>query len=137
MVDYRVQVPRYWRNIEHYYRLVGARCRRCGKTYYPPRARCTCGNASLEKVELLGRGRLLSFTVLHQVPIDHERFKPLVIGLVEVNGVRILAQITDVHDVSNIKGLEGATVEPVFRAVKRDDPYGIVCYGCKFRVVRP
>ncbi|NPA69460.1 MAG: cobalt transporter ApaG [Crenarchaeota archaeon] len=134
MPAYSLPVPRYWRRIGSYYRLEASRCKRCGRTYYPPRLRCVCGSRDMEKIQLIGsKFTLLDYTVLHSVPEDFEKQKPIIIGIVEdsVNNVRILSQIVDVLDISDLEKCRD--VEPVFRVVKRDGNVGIICYGTKFR----
>ncbi|AET31875.1 Zn-ribbon domain-containing OB-fold protein [Pyrobaculum ferrireducens] len=126
-------VPIYWRNIPQYYRLVAKRCRKCGSIHYPPVARCGCGSKDLEDVELPREGKLLEFTVLHQVGTDFLKQKPLILGLVELtNGVKIVAQIVDAQPE---KLAPGVKVEAVFRRVVVDGKHGLVMYGYKFRPV--
>ncbi len=137
MPDYNVPVPRYWRNIPTYYRLTVSRCRSCGRVYYPPRARCVCGSRDIEQVSLLDacrKFRLAEFTVLHSVSVDFEKQKPLIFGLVKCENpeVSLVSPITDVLNVGDLQS--GIELEPVFRVVKRDGSYGIVCYGTKFRI---
>ncbi len=137
MPEYSVPVPRYWRSIPVYYRLVAARCRYCGKTYYPPRIRCVCGSRDLELVSLIeqcGEFKLVDYTVLHSVSVDFEKQKPLIFGLVRCEKLSLII-ISALTDIVNVEDLApGIEVEPVFRVIKRDGSYGIVCYGTKFRI---
>lgn len=126
-------VPIYWRNIPQYYRLVAKRCKKCGAVHFPPVVRCRCGSKELEDVELPREGRLVEFTVLHQVGTDFLKQKPLVVGLVDLgNGVRVVGQIVDAQV---DKLAPGAKVEVVFRRVVADGKHGLVMYGYKFRPV--
>ncbi len=91
----------------------------------------------MEKIDLVKvcqDFKLLDFTVLHSVSIDFEKQKPLVFGLVRCPelDIVVLTQLTDVLNVDELH--PGAAMEPVFRVVKRDGQYGIVCYGTKFRI---
>jgi len=133
----RDSVPKFWRVREQYYRLVGVRCTKCGRVYYPPVIKCaSCGSGEVEEVELPSRGRLIYVSTLHQVPTPFEKSKPILLGLVELdNGVRVLAQIVDAD--GDIK--PGAEVEMVVRRVYVDGRYGLIKYGYKFRpiVARP
>ncbi|ABP50380.1 MULTISPECIES: Zn-ribbon domain-containing OB-fold protein [Pyrobaculum] len=126
-------VPIYWRNIPQYYRLVAKRCKKCGAVHFPPVVRCRCGSKELEDLELPKEGKLVEFTVLHQVGTDFLKQKPLVVGLVELsNGVRVVGQIVD----AQVEKLApGAKVEVVFRRVVADGKHGLVMYGYKFRPV--
>lgn len=126
-------VPIYWRNIPQYYRLVAKRCKKCGATYFPPVIRCGCGSVELEDLELPHEGRLVEYTVLHQVGSDFLKQKPLIIGLVEFpNGVKVAGQIVDIQPGKLSPGMK---VEVVFRRVVTDGKHGLVMYGYKFRPV--
>ncbi len=126
-------VPIYWRNVPQYYRLVGKRCKKCSKLYYPPVVRCRCGSREFEDVALPHEGKLVEYTVLYQVGTDFLKQKPLIVGLVEVaDGVRIPSQIVDVQPEKVTLGMR---VEAVFRRVSTDGRHGLVMYGCKFRPV--
>lgn len=129
-------VPIYWRNIPQYYRLVGRRCRDCGKVHFPPVRRCGCGSRQLDDVELPGEGVLVEYTVLHQTGTDFLKQKPLVLGVVELQGgVKVLAQLVDVQP---DKLSPGTKVEAVMRRISVDGRHGLVMYGYKFRpVARP
>ncbi|MCC6019839.1 MAG: Zn-ribbon domain-containing OB-fold protein [Thermoproteaceae archaeon] len=129
-------VPMYWRNIPQYYRLVAKRCRQCGAVYFPPALRCRCGSAELEDYdELPHEGRLVEYTVLYQVGTDFLKQKPLIVGLVELNGgVRAVGQIVDAQP---DRLAPGTRVELVFRRVAVDGRHGLIMYGYKFRPVQP
>jgi len=140
MPELGVLPPRYWRNVKYYYRLEAARCKRCGRIYYPPRLRCVCGSTDLERVSLLESSRFIleTYTVLHSVPVDFEKFKPLAFGIIKAtlqdgSTAKILAPITDFLSAEELESAVGSEVEPVFRTVIRDRAYGLVCYGTKFR----
>lgn len=136
MVDQKISVPKYWRRIAQYYRLEAVKCRNCGKIYYPPRIRCICGSRSFEKIELPKNGRLIQYTILHQVGISFEKIKPIAIGLVEFDNinVKVIGQITDCLDYTRLT--PGIEVEVVLRKIKHDDYYGLIVYGYKFRPVK-
>ena len=138
MPELNVLPPRYWRNVKYYYRLTATQCKRCGRIYYPPRVRCVCGSTELNEVSLidnLAECTLDKFTVLHSVPVDFEKYKPLGFGLVGVlthsGSVKLLAALTDFISPDELSDVK--EVEPVFRVVKRDGTYGLICYGIKFR----
>ncbi len=131
MVELRIHPPRYWRRIPQYYRLEAVRCKKCGRIYYPPRGVCDCGSGEFEVYRLPDRGTLVNYTVLYAVTSDFEKMKPLVIGIVDLGGVKVVGQIVDCLDPSRLK--PGDEVEVVFRIVKVDGAYGLVTYGYKFR----
>ncbi|NPA05615.1 MAG: Zn-ribbon domain-containing OB-fold protein [Crenarchaeota archaeon] len=121
-----------WRRRLQHYRLEAARCRDCGKTIYPPRPRCPyCGSRNLEKLSLLGKkGKLVTYTVEYTVPAGFREQAPLVIGIAEIEGARILASMTDV-DPEELR--TGMCVEPVLRRIRSTDPYGVIAYAVKLR----
>ena len=50
-------------------RFVLPRCRRCGEHVYYPRPWCPrCWSTALDWVETSGRGRIITYTVVHQAP---------------------------------------------------------------------
>lgn len=128
----RESVPIFWRNIQQYYRLLASRCKTCGATHFPQKIRCTCGSTDMEPVELPRRGTLIEFTVVYQTSPQFEKQRPLIIGVVDLNGVRVVGQVVDV-DVDRLR--PGAEVELVYRKYFSDGRYGIIYYGYKFRPV--
>ncbi len=130
----KVSPARVWRDRVPRYRLVGVRCKRCGRTHYPPKPVCPyCGSRELELVELPRTGVLESYTIVYQVGEEARDRAPLYIGLVRLDdGTRVTAQLTDV-DPSSLR--TGLRVEAVFRRVRQDGDYGLIAYGIKFRPV--
>ena len=125
-------IPKYWREIKYRYRLIGSKCRNCGRVYFPRRMVCPkCGSKDFEEVNLSQRGRVLSYTVIRRPPQGYERYTPYVVGLIELDdGVRIMSQIVDC---TPEEAKVGMVVEAVFRKVKEDGDTGIIEYGYKFR----
>lgn len=94
------------------HKLLIQRCTACGALRHPPGPMCpSCQSLDWEAVEASGRGTLYSFVVNHypQVPsFDY----PLPVGLIELEeGVRIVADLTDV-DPADVE--IGMAVEVVF-----------------------
>lgn len=123
---------RIWRERHSRYRLVGVRCKKCGAIYYPPRPVCEkCKSRELEEVELPKRGKVISYTILHNPPVGYRDQAPLVFALVELeNGVRVFAPLTDVDPHSVEIGMD---VEAVLRRINRKEEYGVIPYALKFR----
>ncbi len=47
--------------------LVGVKCRKCGKYFFPMRHVClNCGGRELDKVPLKGKGKLYTYTIVRQ-----------------------------------------------------------------------
>ncbi|GGP21140.1 cobalt transporter ApaG [Thermocladium modestius] len=134
MVEQNLSIPKYWRRTQQYYRLIATRCTKCGKTYFPPRRVCDCGNDKLEPFELPKNGSLITLTVLRSVSVDFEKQRPLLIGVVDLGGVKLMGQIVDCPSPTALK--TGTPMEVVFRRVKEDGEHGIIYYGYKFRPVK-
>jgi uncharacterized OB-fold protein len=82
------------------HKLMGSRCRACGRLYLPPRPLCPeCHSEEMEWAEMSGRGRLLAFTTVYVVPTamlaaGYGRENPYCVGLVRLEeGPTISAQI--------------------------------------------
>jgi len=121
---------RYWREIPQRYRLEAAKCKGCGKVWFPPRLVCPgCGNKSFEQVKLSDKGKLTTFTVIRVAPKDYTDEAPYAVGIVELEGgVPIMCQIVDcTHEELAI----GLPVRIEFRKIKEEGEPGILCYGYK------
>ena len=93
-------------------KLIGTKCS-CGSISVYPNFHCRkCGNTSFEKVKFSGKGTLITYTILHAVPLRFKENAPLVIGLVELEeGGRISAQL----DVSQDELPIGKKLEAIFQ----------------------
>lgn len=129
-----MSAPAYWREAPYRYRLIGNKCEKCGKVYYPPRKICRiCGSKELYEVKLSERGKVVTFTVIHTPPVGYEKYAPYVVGVVELeNGVRVLSQIVDCKPEDIAIGID---VEATFRRVTEDGESGLILYGIKFRPI--
>lgn len=127
-----MELPRYHRLRSTFYRLEAARCAGCGMVHFPPRSRChLCGNDRLEPVRLSGRGRVLSVTRVYQPARGFRDSAGAATALIELReGVRVIAQLTDVDPDEVAPGLE---VEMVVRRLRADHEEGFIVYGYKFR----
>ncbi|MBD6956344.1 MAG: Zn-ribbon domain-containing OB-fold protein [Thermoplasmatales archaeon] len=127
-------IPRFWREFEHRYRLVGTKCPSCGRVYFPPRDVCPyCHRESvgkMQKYELKNTGRIYSFTVVYQDIPDFKELKPYIVAIVEMDdGPRITGQVVDALPEEITIGMP---VKAVFRRIREESPSGIIEYGYKF-----
>ena len=77
-------------------KLMGVRCNRCEKVIVPPRSVCSrCGASDLSWTELQGKGRLVTYTVIHLPPAQFQAIAPYAIGIVEFDGARLPGMIRD------------------------------------------
>ena len=46
-------------------KLMGSKCKKCGKMFVPPRKLCTsCNSTDLEWIEMSGKGKIAAFTTI-------------------------------------------------------------------------
>jgi len=125
--------PRFWRNIQQRYRLVGTECQTCETAYFPPRELCPeCRrDGDVVKKEFSGDGEVVASTVVHDAVEDYDAETPYTLAVVRLDeGARLTAQVIDDGDVEI-----GDRVEACFRRVSDEGDQGIVQYGTKFRLV--
>lgn len=85
-------------------KLMGSKCKKCGKLYTPPRSICiNCYESDMEWIEMKGNGKLAAFTCISigpQFMIDegYNRKNPYCVGVVELEeGTRVDARIEGVN----------------------------------------
>jgi len=125
----------HWRRKINFYRLKGYRCRDCGRVFFPRASACVyCGSRSLDEVDLPRRGRLLSYTIIYG-PTDAAKFEaPVIVGLVDLGGTRVIAELTDVSSEELEDVMRNSIpLEPVLRRIGADGDSGVIYYAVKFR----
>lgn len=77
-------------------RIMGTRCKECGKLHFPPRADCAdCLSSDVEWVELSGRGKLITYTTANFAPVGFEDEAPYTLALAELEeGPRVFAHLS-------------------------------------------
>ena len=129
-----MSVPRFWRELDTRYNLIGSYCK-ITKTYHYPRrsfnpeaGRKSIG--SMKDYQFKGTGEIISSTVVHQAQSGYEMFGPYCIAIVKLDeGPQITTQIVD-YEPENVK--PGMKVKSVFRKLGEDSESGILHYGTKF-----
>lgn len=105
--------------------ITGYKCKNCGLIMYPKHERCLdCGGREFTKVTPSGKARLLTYTVLNELPwgID-ERGR--VLGVVEfTNGVRAMGLLEVPEDEVKIGMRLTADWKPV-RVISGERAYGL------------
>jgi uncharacterized OB-fold protein len=86
------KTERFWKGLEEG-KVFKTVCK-CGKSYYPPRAECVCGN-STEWAEVSGEGTVECFTVVHSIPAGYEWSKPYRIVIASFGDVRVMGWSED------------------------------------------
>jgi uncharacterized protein len=76
-------------------RLVLPRCRSCGGYVWYPRAHCpACHGTDLEWVEVSGRGRIYSFSIVRRAREDWADVTPFALAYVELDeGPRVMTNV--------------------------------------------
>ncbi|MEE8358660.1 MAG: Zn-ribbon domain-containing OB-fold protein [Candidatus Hydrothermarchaeales archaeon] len=130
-----MSIPRFWRNTQSRYNLVGTRCGKCNEAYFPPKRICPkCRRQSqLEKTKFAGTGEIVSYTVIHAAPEGFEKETPYVMAIVKLDeGPMLTTQIVDCDDLQVKIGMH---VKSVFRKIREDGKDGLIYYGYKFKPV--
>lgn len=100
--------------IEQFYKfleqqkLMAGKCLKCGKIHLPPRPLCdSCYGQDFEWVEISGKGKLLTYTVIHVAPPQFQALAPYVVGIVQLeNGLKIPGMVSGVPQEQLKVGLE-------------------------------
>jgi hypothetical protein len=124
-------VPRFWRKLKHRYNLLGTHCTTCNTYYYPPRNMCPqCRRGgNIQQHQFIGKGRLVTYTVIHTAPDNSAVQTPYVLGIVQLDeGPRLTSQIICKPEEASI----GMKVKSVFRKLGEDSERGMIYYGTKF-----
>jgi hypothetical protein len=80
-------------------KLMAAKCGECGAILLPPRPMCTkCFSKDFDWVKLKGKGKLLTYTVIHVSPVQFQSMAPYAVGVVELeDGPRLPGMIRGVE----------------------------------------
>jgi uncharacterized OB-fold protein len=87
--------------IEQFYKflqqgkLMAGKCLKCGKILLPPRPMCdNCFGQEFDWVNVSGKGKLLTYTVIHVAPKQFQALTPYAVGIVQLeNGLKIPGMI--------------------------------------------
>ena len=127
-------VARNWRENSGRYNLIGVKCGKCGKIFFPKRSICPeCRRASVGKMEpymLKDRGEVFTYSIIHETPFENNNIKPYAVAMIRTDdNVLITAQLVDA-ELEKIK--IGMRVRAVLRKIGEDGPDGVITYGYKF-----
>lgn len=100
--------------IEQFYKfleqgkLMAGKCLKCEKNHLPPRPLCdNCYGQDFEWVEVSGKGKLLTYTVIHVAPPQFQALAPYAVGIVQLeNGLKIPGIISDIDSEQLKVGME-------------------------------
>lgn len=127
-----MDIPRVWRLIPQRYRLQGTRCMNCDALQFPPMLICPeCKGRDQQPHNLIGKGKVYSFSTVYAPLAQFEDVAPYVVALIDlVEGPRITAQLTDVAPDEVEIGMD---VEMILRKISERGSHGVISYGYKFR----
>ncbi len=75
-------------------RIMGTKCKTCGKLYFPPRADCACMKGDIEWVELKGNCRLLTYSTIYFAPASFRYEVPYILAVAQFEeGPTVLAPL--------------------------------------------
>ncbi|MBI4187319.1 MAG: Zn-ribbon domain-containing OB-fold protein [Chloroflexi bacterium] len=84
-MEYKLTFKRYDEALRQN-KLLGLKCRDCGAVTIPPKMVCRqCASSEIEVVELGGRGKIQTFTVVNVPPEGRESEVPYIIAMVELD----------------------------------------------------
>ena len=89
--------------IEQYHKYIqdhdfhALKCKSCGAVIAPPKGMCySCGGTDFEWTAVSGKGKLVSFTVIHISAEEFQDEAPYFVAIVELEeGTRITARLLD------------------------------------------
>lgn len=112
------------------YRLEGARCLACGEIIYPRRLVCpACGAREFTSHQLVPKGVVKSFTVIHVAGSAFKHQVPYILAVVALEGGGTLTcELTDLVDQQPAIGMP---VRLEFRRIQEDGEAGVIAYGHK------
>ena len=127
-----MQLPRYHRLRNAYYRLEGTRCPNCDESYFPPRPVCPrCKASGLDPCAFRGTGTLYSYSRMMHTPRGFSTVGPYTVGMIRLDeGPLVMAQLTDVEGVDLSIDMR---FEMVTRKISENAEHGYIVYGYKFR----
>jgi len=95
-------------------KVMATRCRKCGGSYFPPKADCPkCLSSDVEWFEVKSQGKLASYTVVNYGPSGFENDAPYILALAKFDeGIQILARLSRDIEEKDIKMGMDLTVNP-------------------------
>jgi len=96
--------------------LIGGKCTSCQAVFFPKQSICPrCTGKSIEEAPLSRKGKLYTYTEVHQKPPDYEGPIPYLIGRVLLpEGVFVLAQLKAGKEDLRINMDMRLVIEPIY-----------------------
>lgn len=75
-------------------KVMGTRCLDCGTMFFPPRAQCyKCLTSHMEWFEVMGSGKLVTYSKLKYAPIGFEDDLPYYIAVLDYGDYKVFGRI--------------------------------------------
>ena len=75
-------------------KVMGTRCKVCGKAYFPPRSDCfQCLPGEMEWFDVSGTGKLVTYSRLEYAPIGFEADVPYCIALLDYGDYKVFGRL--------------------------------------------
>ena len=122
-----------WREQPSRYRLVGSKCKACGRVYFPRRWICpNCGSNEIEEYQLKHKGKVVMSSISYSVMVGWEESSPMQGAAIEIeDGPTIAAEIVE----SQEELQPGTEVRMTLRKIGKDS-IGMYLYAYKFMPVK-
>jgi len=117
-------VEKYLQNIQDGH-FKAYKCTNCDAVIAPPSGSCyNCGNSTMEWTEVSGKGKLVSFTVIHISPDEFSEEAPYYVAIVElVEGTRVSARLLGFDPLKPEDVKLGIEVQLTYEEVKTGRKY--------------
>lgn len=77
--------------------VAGTRCKKCGLTFFPPRADChQCLASDMEWFPVTGTGKLVTYSQLMYAPVGFNEDLPYAIAVLDYGDYKVFGRIGDV-----------------------------------------
>jgi uncharacterized OB-fold protein len=93
-------------------KVMGTRCRDCGRSFFPPRADCCqCLTSNMDWFEIDGTGRLITYSKLEFAPIGFQEDVPYSIALLDYGDYKVFGRLAGELSDADVKvGMQLKTV---------------------------
>jgi uncharacterized OB-fold protein len=76
-------------------KVMGTRCKDCGRVFFPPRADChQCLADNIEWFEISGTGQLVTYSKLQFAPVGFEEDLPYCIAVLDYGDYKVFGRIS-------------------------------------------
>lgn len=85
-------------------KLMGTKCKTCGKCYFPPRADCCVTlDSNMEWFEVTGTGKLVTYSTLRFAPAGFDKDVPYTVAVLDFGDYKIFGRIDKSIDEKDLK----------------------------------